>query len=40
VQPSAVVVDSIQTVYLDEVSSSAGSVTQVGASWHTHRPTV
>ncbi|KAI3427273.1 hypothetical protein D9Q98_007205 [Chlorella vulgaris] len=28
-QPSAVVVDSIQTVYLDEVSSSAGSVTQV-----------
>ncbi|PSC73730.1 DNA repair [Micractinium conductrix] len=28
-QPSAVIVDSIQTVYLDEVSSSAGSVTQV-----------
>ncbi|EFN56488.1 hypothetical protein CHLNCDRAFT_8491, partial [Chlorella variabilis] len=28
-QPAAVVVDSIQTVYLDEVSSSAGSVTQV-----------
>lgn len=29
-QPAAVIVDSIQTVYLDEVSSSAGSVTQVG----------
>lgn len=28
-QPAAVIVDSIQTVYLDEVSSSAGSVTQV-----------
>ena len=31
-QPSAVIVDSIQTVYLDEVSSSAGSVTQVGTA--------
>ena len=30
-QPAAVIVDSIQTVYLDEVSSSAGSVVQVGA---------
>ncbi len=29
-QPAAVIVDSIQTVYLDEVSSSAGSVVQVG----------
>ena len=28
-RPRAVVVDSIQTVYLDDVSSSAGSVSQV-----------
>jgi hypothetical protein len=28
-RPSAVVVDSIQTVYLDEIPSSAGSITQV-----------
>ena len=46
-QPAAVVVDSIQTVYLDEVSSSAGSVTQVrggqgmgGYVWHTLPPAV
>ena len=28
-QPRAVVIDSIQTVYLDDVSGSAGSVSQV-----------
>ena len=28
-RPRAVIIDSIQTVYLDEVTSSAGSVTQV-----------
>ena len=27
--PRAIIVDSIQTVYLDEIPSSAGSVTQV-----------
>ena len=31
-RPRAVIIDSIQTVYLDEVASSAGSVTQVGSS--------
>lgn len=29
-QPAAVIVDSIQTVYLDDVNGSAGSVSQVG----------
>ena len=29
-QPAAIILDSIQTVYLDEIPSSAGSVTQVG----------
>ncbi len=29
-QPRAVIVDSIQTVYLDDVNGSAGSVSQVG----------
>ena len=28
-QPKAVIVDSIQTVYLDDVNGSAGSVSQV-----------
>ena len=28
-QPTAVIVDSIQTVYLDDVNGSAGSVSQV-----------
>ena len=28
-QPAAVIVDSIQTVYLDDVNGSAGSVSQV-----------
>ena len=28
-QPRAVIVDSIQTVYLDDVNGSAGSVSQV-----------
>ena len=28
-QPRAVVIDSIQTVYLDDVNGSAGSVSQV-----------
>ena len=28
-QPTAVVVDSIQTVYMDELTSAAGSVSQV-----------
>lgn len=28
--PRAVIVDSIQTVYLDEINSSAGSIVQVG----------
>ena len=30
-QPRAVVIDSIQTVYLDDVSGSAGSVSQARA---------
>lgn len=29
-RPRAVIVDSIQTVYLEEVTGSAGSVSQVG----------
>lgn len=29
VQPRAIIVDSIQTVYLDDVTGSAGSITQV-----------
>jgi predicted ATP-dependent serine protease len=29
-QPVAVIIDSIQTVYLDDVNGSAGSVSQVG----------
>ena len=29
-RPRAMVVDSIQTVYLDDISSSAGSVVQAG----------
>ncbi len=28
-QPRAVIIDSIQTVYLDDVNGSAGSVSQV-----------
>ena len=31
-RPRAVVIDSIQTVYLDDVSGSAGSVSQ-GRAW-------
>ena len=31
-QPRAVIVDSIQTVYLDDVTGSAGSVSQVSSS--------
>jgi len=30
IQPRAVIVDSIQTVYLAEANGSAGSVSQVG----------
>ena len=30
-QPRAVIVDSIQTVYLDDVNGSAGSVSQVSS---------
>ena len=33
-QPRAVVIDSIQTVYLDDVSGSAGSVSQVKFQAH------
>ena len=29
-RPKAIIVDSIQTVYLDHVTGSAGSVSQVG----------
>lgn len=36
-QPRAVIVDSIQTVYLDDVMSSAGSVAQVSTG-HYDRP--
>lgn len=31
-QPRAVIVDSIQTVYLDDVTGSAGSVSQVSSA--------
>lgn len=30
-QPSVVIIDSIQTVYLEDVNSSAGSVSQASA---------
>ena len=35
-QPAAVIVDSIQTVYLDDVNGSAGSVSQVHSQWPDH----
>ncbi len=41
-RPKAIIVDSIQTVYLDHVTGSAGSVSQVGAGcfWGSHRGAV
>lgn len=33
-RPRAVIVDSIQTVYLDDVNGSAGSISQVSLSSH------
>lgn len=33
-RPRAVIVDSIQTVYLDDVNGSAGSISQVSSSSH------